>query len=154
MYINDDQENWPDLLPSACSVMAAMRATPSINSTLAIDIELIPNKELPKNGLDHLKEISQQFGVTREIAKQNIQEAQLRNKKKRKNNRKKYKTANNQENVEISMELVVTRSACRRIQPTMDKTLLEVLEPFYGTEQDYFADVWLSRFERYALLKD
>lgn len=92
MTVNAKQTNWPELLPS---IMAAMRATPSINSTmfspykillgeemtLPIDTVLQPNTALPKSVLDHLETITEQFAVTRELAEQNIKEAQEKNKK-------------------------------------------------------------------------
>ena len=92
MYINKHQTNWPDLLPS---IMAAMRATPCVSSTLfspyklllgeemrlPLDVDLIPNRTLPQNVLDRLENITSQFRVTRDLAKQNIKRAQEQNKK-------------------------------------------------------------------------
>ncbi len=92
MYIDKNQKNWPDILPS---IMASLRATPSVNSSLfspyklltgedmrlPIDTALIPVDKLPKNVLDHLQEITSQFEVTRDLAKQNIKAAQERNKR-------------------------------------------------------------------------
>ena len=48
---------------------------------LPIDTALIPADKLPKNVLDHLQEITSQFEVTRDLAKQNIKAAQERNKR-------------------------------------------------------------------------
>ena len=71
-----------------------MRATPSVYSTLfspykillgeemrlPLDINLIPNNNLPQNVLDRLEDITSQFEVTRKLAKENIEQAQARNK--------------------------------------------------------------------------
>ncbi len=91
MFINANQSNWPDILPS---IMAAMRATPATNTTLfspykillgeemrlPLDTRLIPNKSFPQNTLDHLQQITSQFDITREVVKDNIKTAQERNK--------------------------------------------------------------------------
>lgn len=91
MYVNANQSNWPEILPS---IMAAMRATPSTNTTmfspykillgeemrLPLDTVLVPNNNLPKSVLDHMQNITEQFELTRDIAKQNIKEAQEKNK--------------------------------------------------------------------------
>ena len=91
-YVDKNQENWPDILPS---VMAAMRATPSVTSTLfspykillgeemrlPLDTELIPSPTLQQSVYDRLQDITEQFKITREVAKQNIEQAQQRSKR-------------------------------------------------------------------------
>ena len=75
--------------------MAGLRATPSVNSTLfspykilfgeemrlPLDTELIPTPSLPHTVLDRLQDITNQFEITRAVAKQNIEEAQAKNKR-------------------------------------------------------------------------
>jgi hypothetical protein len=87
MFTNKHQTNWPDLLPS---IMAGWRATPSANSTmfspfrlllgeemrLPIDVNLIPNPDTPPDVFRHLQDITEEFSVTREMAKENIKQAQ------------------------------------------------------------------------------
>ena len=87
IFCDKNQKNWPELLPS---VMAGWRATPSINSTmfspyrlllgeemrLPIDVNLIPNADTPPDVFRHLQDITKEFSVTREMAKQNIKQAQ------------------------------------------------------------------------------
>jgi hypothetical protein len=75
--------------------MAAMRATPSVTSTLfspykillgeemrlPLDTNIIPSPTLQQSVYDRLQNITAQFKITRELAKQNIEQAQQRNKR-------------------------------------------------------------------------
>jgi len=91
MFTNKHQTNWPDLLPS---VMAAWRATPSVNSTLfspykilmgeemrlPIDTALIPKDATPPDVYRHLEDMAEEFNVIHDLARDNIKRAQAQNK--------------------------------------------------------------------------
>ena len=90
-YINENQDNWPKLLPS---IMMAHRMTPCTQSThhspfvmlfgrhcrLPIDVALQPSKPLSKDGTAFMEDLAERVTVTRKLAEQKVMESQVRNK--------------------------------------------------------------------------
>ena len=90
-YINENQDNWPKLLPS---IMMAHRMTPCTQSThhspfvmlfgrhcrLPIDVALQPSRPLSKDATAHMEQVFEQIAVAREIGHQKVKESQSRNK--------------------------------------------------------------------------
>ena len=92
MFANDEQDNWPELLPS---IMLAYRASPATQSTnfspyfilygrecrLPIDVALIPPSGETRTVTHHVTDLLSGFEVTRQIVKENIEKAQAKYKK-------------------------------------------------------------------------
>ncbi len=147
MYIDKHQQTWPDILPSFC---AAMRATPSIYSTLfspykilmgeemrlPIDTNLIPNPTVSQSVYDRLQEITQQFSITREVARNNIKEAQERNKR--------YHDRNAVKPTFILGDRVMITNM-NRTKGLNPKLQAKKLGPFYITDVDQTTDTYLIR---------
>ena len=90
-YVDKEQQNWPDVLPS---VMMAMRMSPSTQSSLMSPFHLVFGREMnlpfdtsliPKDGLSteakvHVDNLMRHLKTTREIATQNVKTAQDRQK--------------------------------------------------------------------------
>ncbi len=86
MFINDNQDNWDDLLPS---VMFAYNTSPATQSTgfspyfllfgqecsVPIDVELQSTEPLPQTIKQRLDVILHHVKVTRQIARNNLQQA-------------------------------------------------------------------------------
>ena len=88
MYVNRNQDNWPDLLPS---IMMAYRMSPNASTqespfqilfgrepTLPIDVALTPDIKISKDAEKSYAKFRDGLAVTREIARQNTIKAQER----------------------------------------------------------------------------
>ena len=89
MYCKDQQDDWPEILPS---VMMAHRMTPCTQASQAspffllfgremhipIDTALLPKDNLSQNHKVHLNNVLKQLETTRKIATENIKAAQVR----------------------------------------------------------------------------
>ena len=89
MYCKDQQDDWPEILPS---VMMAHRMTPCTQASqvspffllfgremhIPIDTALLPNDNLSQNHKVHLNNVLKQLETTRKIATENIKAAQVR----------------------------------------------------------------------------
>jgi hypothetical protein len=83
-YVDDNQTNWPKLLPS---VMMAFRSTPATESTgfspfqlvfgkemlLPVDLDLLPKPSLPRHTKEFFDDLLSQLKISRDIAKKNMQ---------------------------------------------------------------------------------
>lgn len=92
IYCDQNQENWPDLLPS---IMLAYRASPNLSTSLSpffmlfgrqmqipIDTALIPaDQHLQPNVQAHLQKIMHNHQLASEIAQENLAQAQAKYKK-------------------------------------------------------------------------
>ena len=89
MYCKDQQDDWPEILPS---VMMAHRMTPCTQASqvspffllfgremhIPIDTALLPKDNLSQNHKVHLNNVLKQLETTRKIATENIKSAQVR----------------------------------------------------------------------------
>ena len=89
MYCKDQQDDWPEILPS---VMMAHRMTPCTQASqvspffllfgremhIPIDTALLPKDNLSQNHKVHLNNVLKQLETTRKIATENIKAAQVR----------------------------------------------------------------------------
>ena len=89
MYCKDQQDDWPEILPS---VMMAHRMTPCTQASqvspffllfgremhIPIDTALLPKDNLSQNQKVHLNNVLKQLETTRKIATENIKAAQVR----------------------------------------------------------------------------
>ena len=89
MYCKDQQDDWPEILPS---IMMANRMTPCTQASqvspffllfgrdmhIPIDTALLPKDNLSQNHKVHLNNVLKQLETTRKIATDNIKAAQLR----------------------------------------------------------------------------
>ena len=89
MYCKDQQDDWPEILPS---IMMAHRMTPCTQASqvspffllfgremhIPIDTALLPKDNLSQNHKVHLNNVLKQLETTRRIATENIKAAQVR----------------------------------------------------------------------------
>ena len=88
-YVDNDQMNWPSLLPS---IMMAFRSTPCTESSgfspyqllfgkemhLPIDTSLIPKPTLGQNVQQYFENLIEKLKIVKEIAKSNLENAQAK----------------------------------------------------------------------------
>jgi transposase InsO family protein len=90
-YVDQNQKNWPDILPS---VMMALRASPSSQSTqyspyyllygkemtFPCDVNMIPKPTLNRSTTQHVEDVLHKLKIANEIATNNIRKAQTKSK--------------------------------------------------------------------------
>lgn len=90
-YVDENQTNWPNLLPS---IMMAFRSTPATESTgfspyqlvfgkemiLPVDVGLLPKPSLPAQTKQFVDDLLNQLQIARDIAKKNMEFAKEKSK--------------------------------------------------------------------------
>ena len=92
-YVNKEQTNWSDLLPS---ILMAMRMCPSTQTSglsphqllfgremnLPFDISLIPKNNLSRHAQDHVKNLMSHLKVVKDIASKNLEKQKQKQKER------------------------------------------------------------------------